>query len=629
MSTLESTQLPTLNSEENNQPMPTSNNNIATDTPSTATNVATTAFAEETMSTFMAMTREDLVKEMEAMSKKDNIEEIKNRISYIRQAFTKKTEEIQREAENNINPEEAPSENPPAEDTLKQSFYDFYNIYREKRKAHIAALEKEMADNLEKKKLILDDLKKLIESEETLKNTYDEFNAIQGKWKEIGQVPRSEVNGLWQNYHFLVEQFFNKVKINKELRDLDLKRNLDAKIALCEKAEELILNENILDTFGLVQQYQEEWREIGPVPSDKNEEIWDRFRTACGTIHKKRQEYYENLLKEQETNLLAKNGLCEKMEELLEQARKGEKPWKDTTKEVADLFALWKTIGPIPRSKNTEVWTRFKVAMDSFYSERKAFFIKLKEEQNNNLAKKTDLCQRAELVAKREDWKEATRELIALQEEWKTIGYVEKKHADKLWERFRSACNAFFTKKNEMLAESREQAKLNKEEKKKLIEEVNAFEFGENKEENLNAIKDFQRRWSAIGFVPSADKKHLQEAFRKAIDAHFEKLNISIKERKMKSFQQNVEKVRNEQGNAGLKSIRHSVQNEIQRLENEITLWENNLGFFAESKQADLLKQEFEHRIQKNKEKIALLIAKQKMVNENPTQEQTNSAKEA
>lgn len=627
MSTSDSTQTPILNPGEETVLTPESNDNVATkEEVSTATSEETITL-HESVAAFMEMTREELVKKMEALSRQDNIQEIKSSVGYIRQAFTKKTEDLQREIENKISAEEETAEVSTEEDSLKDKFYEFYNVYREKRKAYLANKEKEMADNLGKKKLILEELKQLIESEETLKKTYDEFNTIQEKWKEIGQVPRSEVNDLWKNYHFLVEQFFNKVKINKELRDLDLKRNLDAKISLCEKAEELILNENVLDTFGLVLQYQEEWREIGPVPSDKNEEIWERFRTACGKIHKKRQEYYETLLAEQEENLLAKNGLCGKMEELLDHARKNEKTWKDATQEVNDLFSLWKTIGGVPRSKNTEVWNRFKGAMDTFYKERNNFFIKQKEEQNANLAAKTTLCEQAEIIAKRDDWKEATNEILKLQAEWKTIGFVNKKYADKLWKRFRTACNEFFERKNAALSESREQAKLNKAAKEQLIEEVKAFEFGENKEENLNAIKDFQRRWSEIGFVPAADRKRLQEIFREAIDAHFEKLNISIKERKIKNFQQNIDKIHTRQGNAGLKSVKNSIQNEIQRLENEITLWENNLGFFAKSKQAELLKEEFESRIQKNKEKIAMLLAKQKMVKEKATEEK-NSAPE-
>lgn len=624
MSTSDLTQSPLLNPDEATVLAPESNDSVtAKEEVSTATSDETTA-PIESLSAFMEMTREELVKKMEALSKQDNIQEIKTGVGYIRQAFTKKTEDLQREAENNISPEENPAEVPAAEDALKDKFYEFYNVYRDKRKTYLANKEKEMADNLEKKKLILEELKELIESEETLKKTYDEFNVIQGKWKEIGQVPRSEVNDLWKNYHFLVEQFFNKVKINKELRDLDLKRNLDAKIALCEKAEELILNENVADTFGLVLQYQEEWREIGPVPSDKNEEIWERFRTACGKIHKKRQEYYEKILAEQEENLLAKNGLCGKMEELLDLARKNEKTWKDAAQEVSDLFSLWKTIGGVPRSKNAEVWNRFKGAMNTFYKERNEFFIKLKEEQNNNLAQKTALCEQAEIIAKRDDWKEATNEILKLQAEWKTIGFVSKKHADKLWQRFRGACNEFFKRKNEALSESREQSKQNKAAKEQLIEEVKAFEFGENKEENLNAIKDFQRRWSEIGFVPAADRKRLQEQFRSAIDAHFEKLNVSLKERRMKNFQRNIDKINTQQGKSGLKNIKNSMQNEIQRLENEITLWENNLGFFAESKQAELLKMEFERRIQKNKEKIAMLIAKQKMVKEKADEEKNS-----
>ena len=416
--------------------------------------------------------------------------------------------------------------------------------------------------------------------EETLKQTYDEFNAIQEKWKAIGEVPREQMNDLWQNYHFLIEQFFNKVKINKELRMLDLKRNLEQKIQLCERAEELIVETSVVKAFKALQDLRAQWREIGPVPAEQNEETWQRFNNAANQIDERRREYYDQRKEELDQNLLAKQALIEKAEEL--------------------------TATP-PSSTN-------KGIIDQFYADKKVFFSQRRDEHAENYHKKVDICLRAEAIAKREDWKNATEELLQLQEEWKTVGPTNYKLGDKLWHRFRKACDEFFAKKAEFYKDIRTSESENLTKKQAIIEELKAHTFGDDRNKNLEAIKSFQRRWSEIGHVPRQDKERLQQEFRSLINSIFEKLKISAREAEENSFR---ERVRSHGESRGfVNSEKNTLLNKIDHLRADLSLWENNLGFLANSKQADLLKAEFEKKMQAARQQIALLEAKVRILDE-------------
>lgn len=373
-------------------------------------------------------------------------------------------------------------------------------------------------------------------SEESLKQIYDEFNAIQEKWKAIGQVPRTEVNTLWQNYHFLIEKFYDKVKINRELRDLDMKKNLDAKIELCEKAEGLILEQSISKSFKSLQDLHQNWKEIGPVPSEKNEEIWERFKSASDKINSRRIEYYESLHKELENNLMAKQAICQQAEEVLSRNLISIKDWNSATNEMNDMLSLWKTIGQVPQKENEAIWTKFKTSLNTFFANKKEVFDKLKDEQEVNYNKKIEICLKAEAISERDDWKRATQELLDLQKEWKTIGYVNKKLSDKIWSRFRAACDKFFERKSGFYSQSKEMESENILKKEEIIKEVKAFEFGQDKDENLNTIKEFQRRWSEVGFVSNQERERLQKEFRAAIDYHFNKLELNARDFKLSSF---------------------------------------------------------------------------------------------
>ncbi|MFA6705712.1 MAG: DUF349 domain-containing protein [Bacteroidales bacterium] len=574
---------------------------------------------EELTVHYSKMTRQELMEEIKTLANSENIQQMKLRSSLIRNSFKLLTAEAINLAKEKFLADGGVEEDFKFEDdVIGVEFNKYYSLYREKRQQYLEQQEKIKQENVAKKNAILEELRNLLNAEESLKEIYDKFNLIQDRWKEVGQIPRSEVNGLWQNYHFLIEKFYDKVKINRELRDLDLKKNLDAKIELCERVEGLILEPSINKSFKALQEIHQQWKEIGNVPMDKNEEIWERFKTASDKINKLRQDYYESLKDELENNLLAKIAICEKAEEVCKRSHQSSKEWNDSTNEMNDMLKLWKTIGSVPQKDNEAIWTRFKTNLDNFFTAKKEIFNELKADQDNNYNKKVELCVKAEAISERMDWKNATQELLQLQKDWKEIGYVPKKLSDKLWARFRSACDKFFENKSTFYVANRAKETENLAKKEELIIKVKEFQFGDIKEENLNAIKDFQRQWSEIEYVPLSEKERLQKEFRSAINAHFEKLQIDVREFQLNTYK---DRISHSNDDRTISKERRFIQEKIQKLKEDLHLWENNLGFLAHSKQAELLKSEFEKKMENARKEIALNEAKLKMIdNSNNTE---------
>jgi len=580
---------------------------------------------EETSKALQGFTREQLVEKLEELVKDSNVNAIKSEVALVKVAFLKlnkefKHDEYQKLVEQNVEVDaETPAEAPVIQDDpLEERFKAAFNIYKLNKARYTEEQEKVKVQNLEAKNLILEELKVLINSEETLKKTYDEFKNLQERWKTIGMVPKTEINTLWQNYHFLVEKFFDKVKINKELKDLDLKKNLEAKIQLCEKAEELLLETSIIKSFKQLQQYHEEWKEIGPVPQDKKDELWERFKSATEKINERRREYYTEVQDGQEQNLAAKQILCEKAEQVLTQEVDSIKGWQDASNQITELLKIWKTIGPAPKKQNNEIWARFKSSLDNFFNAKKDFFNKLKEQQMHNYNLKLDLCLQAEALKNSTDWKNTTRELINLQSEWKKIGPVPRKQSDRIWKRFRAACDEFFTNKTEYFKNIQSHEDENLKLKQDLIEKVKAFEIGDDRNQAIEALKDFQRQWMDIGFIPIKEKEKLQNEFRNVINKHFEKLKMDSVAIGAQNYRNRLDRINKDAPDAGrvISKERNFLLGKIQQLQEDIKLWENNIGFFAASKTANLLKSEFEKKISKAKEELAVFEAKLKMLRE-------------
>ncbi len=558
------------------------------------------------------MTREALLEHLEALVADDDVTRIKSRVALVKVAFLHKNKEFKESNYQAFLEEGGEKEDyAPEKDDLEAKFNQLFDIYRQKRAIYLENLEQEKHENLKKKQAILEELKNLIGSEETLKKTYDEFRELQERWRDIGMVPKSEVNNLWQTYHFLVEKFFDKVKINKELKDLDLKKNLEQKIELCEKVEELLLETSIIKSFRQLQRYHEQWKEIGPVPEDKNDEIWERFKSTTDKINQRRRDHYKQLQEEQENNLAAKVALCEKTEALLAEEVTTIRGWQERTRQFNDLFKVWKTIGQAPKKQNDEIWERFKGLLDSFFSEKKEYFGKIKEQQVNNYNMKLELCLQAEALKDSDDWRNTTRDLINLQKEWKQIGPVPRKNADKIWHRFREACDTFFNRKSKHFSSIKSEESDNLAKKEELIKQVETHEFVDDKSKNLEILKDFQRQWTEIGFVPFKEKDRLQNTFRNAINQKLDQLNISNSEMSLAHYSSRLDVMKNTpDGNRQMQREQIFLQNKIQKLREDIMLWENNIGFLADTKNANIFKIEFEKKIEKAKSEVTVLETK-------------------
>lgn len=503
------------------------------------------------------------------------------------------------------------------DDPLEIRFKAAFNIFKDNKAKHNDILEKQKLENLQQKNAILEELKQLISSEETLKKTYDEFRALQERWKEIGQVPAGEITNMWNNYHFLVEKFYDKVKINRELRDLDLKKNLEAKIELCEKTEELLLEKSVTKAFKLLQKYHDEWKEIGPVPQDKKDEIWERFKNATDKINQIRRDHYSKIQDEQQANYDAKVAICEKIEELLNDNINSIGAWQKKSVEVNELFKVWKTIGPAQKKQNDEIWARFKGSMDTFFESKKEFFSKLKEQQIENYNRKLQLCVEVEAILESKEWKKSTDYIKKLQEEWKSIGPVPKRHSDKIWKRFRSACDAFFKNKSEHFSGIKGKEEENLRLKRELIEKIQAYEIKKDRSENMEAIKGFQREWMSIGFVPMKYKDSIQDEYRKSIDSLFDKMKITENELSTSEYRNMVAGMKEDpESRDKVRRERSTLNAKITKLREEINILENNIGFFSNSKQSEIMKAEYEKKINRAKNDLKVLETKLRIINE-------------
>ncbi len=574
----------------------------------------TTVDIEKSYDTY---SKEQLVEELEKVVKETNINFIKTKVALIKVAFLKINKEDKKRRFDKFIAEGGKKEDyEVVEDPIELRYKNAFDIYKKNKARYNEEQERIKKKNLEIKKNILEELKVLINSEETLKKTYDEFKELQKKWKEIGMVPKAEVNNLWQNYHFLVEKFFDKVKINKELRDLDLKKNLESKIELCEKAEELLLENSITRSFKQLQKYHEQWKEIGPVARDKKDEIWERFKSATDKINERRREYYSKLQQEQQNNYAAKLALCDKAEKIVSEEINTTRRWQKSTDQINELLNIWKSVGRAPKKLNDEIWNRFKTYLDTFFSNKKNFFAKLKEQQINNYNLKIDLCIQAEALKSNTDWRETKHEIINLQKEWRNIGPVPKKYSNKIWKRFRSACDEFFNNMDEYYKNVQSREDENLKMKTDLIKEIKDYKFSDDKNENLNVLKDFQRQWMDIGYVPIKEKNKLQYNFREVINSKLDELKINPIEIKTMNYKTRFESIKDSpDAYKIINKEKNYIINKINKLKDNINLWENNIGFLAESKKADLLKEEFKNKINRAKQDIAVFKAKLKYLN--------------
>ncbi len=498
----------------------------------------------------------------------------------------------------------------PAVDGSEARLKDLIREYRTRRDAFLANLEQEKEENLKVKLGIIEELKALVNSDETLNHTFTRFRELQQRWKETGPVPQQQVKDLWETYNLHVENFYNFIKINKELRDLDLKKNYEQKVALCEQAEALVLEPSIVEAFHKLQKLHDEWRETGPVANEYKEALWERFKEASSRINKQHQEHFEALKAEQVHNLELKEGLCVAAEELVAQPLTTLKEWNRANDRLLEIQKTWKTIGFAPKKDNNRIYERFRAACDRFFESKRQFFAGVKSEMEHNLQLKNEICAQAEALQNSEEWKKTTDELIALQARWKQIGAVSRRHSDAVWKRFRAACDHFFERKAAHFAGVDGEHEENLRRKLALLDEMAAADV---KAGGYEVIKDFQRRWGEIGFVPIKQKDAIQKRYKAAVDALFDALRGSERDRSMNRFREKVSSLRGA-GDRRLRSERERLYNKVRQMEQDIALLENNIGFFTKSKNADALVAEVKAKIERAKAEMAATIEKVRLI---------------
>ena len=567
---------------------------------------------------YQNMEKEELLRILEELIESKTVQNIRDEVEAIKVSFYKRHKsEIELKRKKFMQEGGDAEAFEPGEDQGEIRFKELYRKYRHSKAAHNRSQEQNKQANLENKLKVIDDLKELVNRNEDINQTFPEFRNLQKRWHSIGMVPQQNLKDLWDTYHHYVETFYDHIKINKELRDLDLKKNLETKIELCEKAEELLLSPNIINAFRQLQKYHDQWRETGPVPRDQKDVIWERFREVTHQINKKHQDHFDKQKEVQRKNLEAKSRLCEKAEEINDRPFENFQQVEKLTKDMISLQRTWKTIGFAPKKDNTKIYQRFRNACDRFFARKRDYNSQNKELLTDNLQKKLDLCLQAEALMESSDWKKTTDELIHLQNRWKEIGPVPRKHYDPVWKRFRAACDQFFNRKSEFFSTIDSKYEENLKKKLAIIEKIENFKFGQNVESNLNTLKEYQREWVSIGFVPIREKDTIQKRYRAALDKHFEGLKMDDQKKNLVKYRHKLEGVKEKPTAFNkLKFEREKFLNKFKQLESDITLWENNIGFFAKSKSAEATISEFREKIEQGKKQMEMLEEKIRMIDD-------------
>ena len=570
--------------------------------------------SEESLTNYAARDKKQLVEVLQNLAQQP-VNEVKEDVVRVRVAFAAiRKEELAKEKEAFIAKGNEEAAFAPAADELEEQFKSLYAEIKEKRAAYNAAQDALKAENLAKKREIISKINEIAEDADNVNRQYSTVQQLQQDFKAIGEVPSENDTEVWKSYQVAVERFYDLLKMNKELRDYDFKKNLEQKQALCAEAEALDEEADIVDAFKKLQQLHTSWREIGPVSKEIREELWTRFKNASAVINKKYQSFFEERKANEKKNAEGKEALCVKIEAISTDNLKTYAAWDEATKAIIGLQEEWKKLGFASRKVNTELFARFRKSCDEFFAKKAEFFKRMKDELAANLAKKIELCEKAEALKDSTEWKKTTDALIALQKEWKTVGPVVKKHSDAVWKRFIAACDAFFEEKKKQNVNVHSVEHENLKQKKDIIAQINSILENKETEDAPNKVRELMKKWQEVGHVPYKEKDKVYAEYKAAIDKAFEQLDMKAKKARMANFANSI----NQMSDTG--KVYHERERLVRAYEmksQELKTYENNLGFFnAQSKSGNSLVKEMERKIANIKEEIAMLEQKIKLIDE-------------
>ena len=569
----------------------------------------------KTAENYGAMTKEQLISVLSELVEKP-VDEVKDSVGAVKHAFyVIRKAEMEKELEafkENGNEESAFA---PMPDESEEKLKELLNRYKERRAERLAEQEAEMRANLEKRRKVLDELDGIVKDADSINKHYQRFQQLQQDFKSSGDVPPSEDKALWKHYQTVTEQFYDLWKINKELRDYDFKKNLEAKQQLCEAAEKLSEEKDVVSAFKKLQELHGKWREIGPVVKEIREDLWKRFKDASTVINKRHQEFFEKRKADEKENEAAKIAICEEAEKLDFNGLDSFNKWNDMTKQIIALQERWKTLGFASRKVNNELFARFRKTCDDFFTRKAEFFKKIKDESADNLEKKQRLCERAEALKDSTEWKKATDEFIALQKEWKTIGPVSRRNNNALWKRFISACDYFFDNRNKTKSTENQQERSNLEAKRAVIDKLKNIDESISKDELRELLKSLLAEFQKIGHVPFRDKDKIYKEFKKALDEVYDKFGITDGKLYLDNYVGSIDELSADKNK--LYREREKLMRQYEQKRGEVKTYENNLGFFnVTSKSGGTVLKEMERRIAKAKEELSMLEKKIELIDE-------------
>ena len=565
-------------------------------------------------------TKEEVLAALEKLAEDvDNIN--KQELDSLKQTFYRihnaQQEAKKQETEEVKDENETPAPVIVEEDPLEVKFKKLMASIKEKRNQLVAQIEKEKEDNLQIKLSIIEELKELVESPEDANKSYQEFKKLQQQWNDTKAIPQAKVNELWRNYQLYVEKFYDLLKLNNEFREYDFKKNLEIKIHLCEAAEKLCTEDDVISAFHQLQKLHQEFRDTGPVAKELRQEIWNRFKTASTIVNRRHQQHFESLKEVEQLNLDQKTVICEIVEAIEYDQLKTFAAWETKTEEIIALQNKWKTIGFAPQKMNVKIFERFRHACDEFFKRKGEFFKHLKEEMSANLEKKKALCEQAEALKDSTDWKTTADALTKLQKEWKTVGPVSKKYSDAVWKRFITACDYFFEQKNKATSSQRTVELDNMDKKKTIISKLATIDESVEVEEAEKQMRELMKEWNTVGHVPFREKDKIYKQYHALIDKLFERLNLNASNRKLSNFKTNISSMQSNNSSQSLYREREKLVRAFENMKNELQTYENNLGFLSSSsKKGNSLLTEINRKVEKLKADLELVTQKIKVIDE-------------